>query len=553
MPEVLFVNENKTVFVKSGATLLQAARLAGVMIESPCNAMGTCGKCRVRVENEFQYATDAGSSRHQLSPAEEAAGYVLACQTKIYGNLRVFSQDTAQSNRTLKILSDGQSFSYKIAPYIAKRFDGKKTVVYGGGEPLGEEEGDTSCRCYGVVADIGTTTLVAALVDLQTGREITTISALNPQSLHAQDVLTRIHLASDEAGLLLMYEKVTNEMERMIGAAAEQSGICRADIYEVVFSGNTAMIHLACNVSPKTLGRYPYTPMITGGNRAPAKGLNISRFGSVYLPPVISAFVGPDITSGILAVQLHKTGRTTLFIDIGTNGEMALAAEGALCATSTAAGPAFEGMNIQCGMRAGQGAIEYYRIGENGDAELHTIGDAPAKGICGSGLMDIVGELVHAGVIGKNGRFAPKGRSPQALASRLFEKEGKLAFQITDEVFLTQQDIRQVQLAKGAIRSGIEALLLNRGVQAQEVERVLIAGSFGYHLREESLLHIGLLPEPFAGKVEFVGNTSKSGGKAFLLNEGLRSEMRGLVEKIETVELANSKGFEKLFVGSLGF
>ena len=317
------------------------------------------------------------------------------------------------------------------------------------------------------------------------------------------------------------------------------------------------MIHLAANVNPYSLGKYPYTPKLRGGSYLSARNhkLNIAHSGLIYLPPIISSYVGPDITSGILATRLQDRKGTTLFVDIGTNGEMVIAKNGELCATSTAAGPAFEGMNISYGMRAEKGAIEYFNIEENGSIEIKTIEDGEAIGICGSGLMDIVGELVDKKVIGKNGRFAsPENPDlPTLLSRRLVKVDGKIAFEIAEGIFLTQKDIRQVQLAKGAVRAGIEFLMNSKKIQADEVDKIQIAGSFGYHLRAKSLINIGLLPKEFEGKIDFVGNTSKSGGHALLLNKTYRLEMEKLVKEIEVVELSNGENFEKIFVKSLSF
>lgn len=464
-------------------------------------------------------------------------------------------KSTEAQNRTLKILDEGKSFSYELKPFYEKRFDGTATHVLGGGLELGVEPGDTSGELYGLSIDIGTTTVVTALIDMRTGRELASASALNPQSLQAQDVLTRIHYASNEEGLAQMYTAITQELSAMIGRVTEQAGVKREHIYEAVYSGNTTMIHLATGVSPASLGRYPYTPRIRGGNQVPADMLDISPMGRVYLPPIISAYVGPDITSGVLASRLDRQKGTVLFIDIGTNGEMVIARDGSLSATSTAAGPAFEGMNITYGMRAGDGAIEFFRVNDGGEIEVRVIGGTRATGICGSGLLDVVGELVRTGVIGSNGRFVPpeKGSYSDALKARMTTLDGKPAFEVADGIALTQKDVRQVQLAKGAVRAGIEALLLNEGVDAANVDRVEIAGSFGYHLRAESLINLGLLPGAFAGRVAFVGNTSKSGGKAFLLNRDLREEMQATVARIDAVELANRDDFQKIFVEALKF
>ncbi|MDR0223303.1 MAG: ASKHA domain-containing protein [Oscillospiraceae bacterium] len=556
MPRITFLPDNVSVSAEQGASLLTAARSAGVVIEAPCDGMGTCGKCKVRVIEGLD-ALVITDDRHKVSGEESADGFALACQAAVHGDVTVETVSTEKHNKTLKILSDGHSFSYDTVNYITKVFDGGKTSVLADGAVIGTEDGDTTDKNYGLAIDIGTTTLVCALIDALTGEELDSISALNPQSLHAQDVLTRIKFASNPDGLKEMYEIITKQFRGMISELCEKTGVKRKFIYEAVYSGNTTMITLAANADPASLGKYPYIPKLLGGNHigAPEYGLDISPFGLIYLPPVISAYVGPDITSGVLAARLHERKGTTLFIDIGTNGEMVIARDGSLSATSTAAGPAFEGMNITNGMRAGVGAIEYFSIGENGEIEIRTIGGAAPVGICGSGLFDIVGELVRVGVIGANGKFVPpeKGGYPAALGERVVSFGGKPAFLVADGVYLTQSDVRQVQLAKGAVRSGVEALLISEKVGYDDVTAVQIAGSFGYHLQAKSLINIAILPRDFEDRIEFVGNTSKSGGKAFLLNMPCRAEMEKLVKNVNCVELANQEGFDRLFVKSMSF
>jgi len=519
---IFFANEQISIEAKSGETVSEAAVRAGVLIETPCGGMGTCGKCKVKTEN----------------------GTVLACQTKADGDITVFTEN--KENRSLKIKTSGKSFDYPLKPFITKAFDGEKTSVFGGGDLLGCEDGDNAAQLYGAVFDIGTTTLVAALVDILTGNELAQTSRLNPQSAYAQDVLARIRFASGEDGLKTLKNVLLSAFDEMLDELTKSADVNRTRIYEAVYSGNTAMLHLACGVCPKPLGQYPYVSQIAGGEHVSAEELSISPFGVIYLPPIISAFVGPDITSGVLASRLHERAETVLFIDIGTNGEIVLACNGRLAATSTAAGPAFEGMNIACGTRASNGALEAFQITDDGSRAYRVIGDIEASGICGSGLIDIAGELVRTGVIGKNGRFA-KG------SAGLREIDGKQAYFITDDVFLTQNDVRQIQLAKGAILSGIEALLGQLGLTAKDVDKAEIAGSFGYHLNERSLINIGLLPREFEGKTSFVGNTAKTGGEAFLLNAGFREDMKRVAGEIQKVELANDEAFEKLFVASLGF
>lgn len=571
MPEVFFYPEHKTITVSYGVTIMEAARSAGIVIESPCNGAGTCGKCKVHLDKDSLKNVLIGGSHH-LSKEELAQGYVLSCETKITGNIKVEIANTPK-NDTLKILSSGQSFDLSIDPLIKKIYaeSENQTKVFSGEKLLGIEYGDTRDRIYGAVVDIGTTTLVASIVDLKDGTEIGTTSALNPQAVYAQDVLSRIKFSSEADGLHKMYTEIIREINRLIREIAESNGIFKENIYEIILSGNTCMLHLCSNINPQSLGRYPYTPEISGAVyfNATEHNIDISPFGIIYLPPIVSSYVGADITSGILASQLHKAKETVLFVDIGTNGEMVIASDGKLSATSTAAGPAFEGMNITHGMRAGHGAIEFFEIDEAGKVELKVIGNEKASGICGSGLLDIVGELVAHGIINKSGKFvepanwgnsgedkkdgAKENNIGKDFEKRLIKQEGKWIYKVTDEVFLSQKDVRQVQLAKGAVRSGIEFLLKSKELKSGDVDKVLIAGSFGYHLRAKSLINIGLLPKEFEGKIEFIGNTSKSGAKAFLLNKDYRREMEETVKHIEVLELANYKEFEKVFVQSLSF
>ncbi|OPY90740.1 MAG: Na(+)-translocating NADH-quinone reductase subunit F [Syntrophus sp. PtaU1.Bin208] len=559
MARVTFQPANLSVEVQNGASILDAAQVAGVSVESPCNGIGACGKCKVRLEPEFLKNISYENDGHLLEE-EKRRGVVLSCLAQVKDDLSVFVEESIPKESSVRtILGYARAMAFELDGFVEKKFIEPENVtrIYGGDEFLGVEPGNTADRNYGMVVDIGTTTLVATLVDIRDGKELKTVFSLNPQCLHAQDVLSRITMASEEQGLTLLYSELVAEINRMIDQSIQPLGIQKQNLYEVVYSGNTCMLHLATRVSPSSLGKYPYTPRITGGTslKAAELGLDISAFGRLYLPPVISAYVGADITSGILASRLHEQQGVALFVDIGTNGEMALASEGRLSATSTAAGPAFEGMNITCGMRADEGAVERFAIGEEGSVAVKTIGGSKAVGLCGSGLVDLVGELVTHGVIGKNGRLADPQADflPPALKERLVRYNGKPGFRVSDGVYLLQKDIRQVQLAKGAVRAGVEILLRHRGIRAADVDRVLIAGAFGYHLKAECLINIGLLPREFAGRIDFIGNTSKSGGQAFLLNKAYRREMTKVAESVEVLELANVEAFEKVFVSCLNF
>lgn len=554
MPVVSFRSHDISIDVPVGASLLDAARRARIRLEAPCNGGGTCGKCKVRLDDDARESARIAGTRN-LSAEEVSDGWVLLCSTLVEGDVAV--ELPGGTERGLRILEHGASADLPLAPWISKvhQLARNVTEVWAGPTLLAEEEGDTVGRAWGVAVDIGSTTLVVSLVDLGTGSQVGSISALNPQAVHAQDVLSRIKLGSTPEGLALLHREIMGEIDRLIGILANEARVPRRRIYEVVLAGNTCMLHLAAGVNPEPLGRYPYTPAIAGGQSLPAAdlGLRVSTVAQVYLPPVVSGFVGADITAGMLSARLSAATGVTLFVDIGTNGEMVLARNGRLQATSTAAGPAFEGMNIACGMRAARGAIERVSL-DGGEVAVKTIDDAPAVGLCGSGLLDAVAELAAHGVVEPSGRFTKKrDLLPQGLRERFAERDGKPVFHLTAEVFLSQGDIRQVQLAKGAVRAGIDVLLARNGLTPAHVDRALIAGSFGYHLTVRSLVDIGLFPPEFADKVEYVGNTSRTGAETLLTNGSSRAALAALVETVEAVELANDQGFTDSFVAAMAF
>lgn len=549
---VRFLSEDRAVEVEDGTTLLDAARRVGLELESPCAAEGTCGKCGVRLGLESLRNVTPGG-RHRLA----AHGFVLSCDTKVRGPVDVETL-ARERERELKVLSDGVCAPIRLDPFIVKEHDPKAglTRVWGGERLLATVPGDQTSKSCGVVVDLGTTTLVVGLVDLSTGKELGARSSLNPQARYAQDVMSRIKFASDAQGLDTMHREVTKEVRALTRELCEAAGVSVSSLYEVVYSGNTCMLYLALAESPKTLGRFPYTVNLRGGRHLSAGPLRLGMADGalVYVPPMTSAFVGGDISSGIVATALQEQRGTSLFIDVGTNGEMVIARDGRLAATSTAAGPAFEGMNISCGMRASAGAIDSVRIDASGQCRITVIGEAEPAGICGTGLIDAVAELVRTGVIGPSGRFAnPAQVSLSPLRERLTQVDGKPAFLLAEKVHLTQGDVRQLQLAKAATRLGADFLLRSVGVPVERLDRVYVAGGFGFHLRPESIVGIGLLPPEVRDRIEFVGNTSKAGGRALLLDQGQREVVRRVVEGIEVVDLTQQEGFDRAFAERIGF
>ncbi|MFZ4858678.1 MAG: ASKHA domain-containing protein [Desulfuromonadaceae bacterium] len=547
-----FLPADITVKVEPGTTILDAARRAGILIEAPCNGAGQCGKCAVLVPTHQLEQLVLHDPSYEIDSLTSQA---LACHTEVVGDVTITVPQLKENG--LVVVGTGISRAVACAPYITREFvpERGETLVRGGNGVLAVEPGNTSAIHVGMIFDIGTTTLVAALIDLYTGHEIASASALNPQSLHAQDVLSRIRFASTPEGLDQLQSELLVVLNSLTDNVCAVAGIGRERVFEVIFSGNTCMLHLAAGVDPSPLGKIPFTPSITGGFHLLSEqiGLHIAPKGIVYLPHIISAYVGADISVGILAADLNRLPGVSLFIDIGTNGELALAVDGVLTASATAAGPAFEGMNISCGMRAADGAVERVSFKSGGTLEIGIIGEIEPVGICGSGLMDLVAMLIKEKIIAKSGRFDTPEGTPVELLERLEGEGAGRSFRIAPQVSLTQKDVRQVQLAKGAIRAGIELLLSRAEVSSAQLDRILIAGSFGYHLSEESLLILGLLPPDAAGKISFLGNTSRSGGELLLLNSHLRDELAEIVSQVTSVELAADPAFERVFVEAMKF
>ena len=542
---IVFSPRAVAIDVEPGTTLLAAARLAGVVIEAPCDGSGLCGKCRVLLSTDSLGAIDEGGRGEKVDGGLVS---VLACMAQVRSSLEVLVS-AVQTEGTL-IVSHGASTVRSLEPHIRTERTSEATVVWAGEEVLALDS--PSVANLGLAVDVGTTTLVATLVDLSSGAELSLASALNPQTEYGDDVLSRIRYAREPRGLATLQRVLVGNLNQLVAVACERAGRNPQHIHEAVLAGNPCMLHIAVGQDPAPLGRTPYVSSLTGDRYFPATvlGLAIAPHGIVYLPRWISGFVGADITAGMLATDLHRHPETTLFIDIGTNGEMVLCHRGQLWATSTAAGPAFEGVNIACGMRAAPGAIDAVQAMDGQRFQLHTIAAAPPVGICGSGLIDLIGTLVRSGAIAKNGRFDVSLAPPFGSWG---ERVGGRVLDLSEGVFVTQKDVRQVQLAKAAIRAGIDVLLARAGAQTAEVSRVLVAGSFGYHVSAESLGASGLVPESLARRVSAVGNTSKSGAVLLLTNRGARREVAEIAARTRAIDLAEDVAFERRFVRQMAF
>lgn len=595
---VRFLPDNRVVTIHSGATLLEAAGQAGIILTSPCGGVGRCGKCRV-----------------QLLPGGKD---VLACEYVIEHDIEV---NVPEQSRFLRqqILQHGIDRDVPLKPGVCKVFvpgawrgieafceflseqahirplvegpferelekiagnpaakEGFTAVLFsysldqehtGSDYPIfrlaAAEVGDTSASLYGASIDVGTTTVVVNLVDLNTGQVIATASGANPQARYGADVISRIQYASDPHRATHLQRCILEGLERLIGQAAESAGILRDHIYEVVAAGNTTMNHFLLNLPVVQLGQAPYRAysLLACEKNASTMNLTICPEGRLYTIENIAGFVGSDTVAAALASGMDIPEGPTLLVDIGTNGELVLCAGEKLWAASCAAGPALEGAGITFGSPAQDGAIQRVLINEK-DIDTDVIGGIEARTICGSGLIDAVSVLLDLGIIDETGRFAEQEMFfpplPKAIACRVTEYEGQPAFVLSDPnaeaiVALTQKDIRQFQLAKAAIRAGIRLLCAEAELPEEKLGRILLAGAFGNYIQRESAVRVGLLPGPGVERIHFVGNAAGAGATMVLISQSARALASGLARRISYVEIAHQTRFQEAFSECLLF
>ncbi|MBS3813735.1 DUF4445 domain-containing protein, partial [Candidatus Bipolaricaulota bacterium] len=429
---------------------------------------------------------------------------------------------------------------------------------------LSVDPGDKQYELYGMAFDIGTTTVAGYGMDLETGRTLNVNSQENPQGQFGADVVTRIkYVRENEGGLERIQEVVIEAANKLVDQFIEEEKIERKDIFKATFVGNTIMLHLLTGVDPTHLDQSPYIPSFTRSQsfRAKELGININPGGKVTLLPSLAGYIGADIMAGILQTEMHKTDELSLLVDIGTNGEMVLGNKDRLYAASTAAGPAFEGANIEQGMTARSGAISHVDIDEDGQLKIEVINDKQPIGLCGSGIVDAVGELLNANLIESKGNITSgKEKLPRPtinpLGNRMIDMDGQKAFWLhidTNPVFITQRDVREVQLAKGAIKAGIDILLEEYGADQEEIDKVYLAGAFGNYLRKENIMRLGVLPNIAIDKVISVGNTAGQGAKLALFNKGKMEEVEEITKNVEYIELSFREDFSDKFMKEMRF
>ena len=558
MPEIMIRGTGETIVCERGAGLLQTLLAHGVFVDNPCNGTGICGKCKVRVLGACT-GEMTETERRLLKPEEIAGGVRLACMTKVYGDIQV---ELLQKERKHRVLTGGY-----MPQFVADSFEGG----------------------YGVAVDIGTTTVAMALIDLATGEEVASASDINAQKHFGLDVLTRITYEYEygETGIRELQKAIVDSLNGMLDAMCEKAESCRQEIREIVVAANCTMTHMLLGVDARSIGRAPYAPAFKAAQVRPASeiGLRAAEDTLLYCLPQVSSYIGADIVAGAYVCEMEKQIGNVLFIDIGTNGEIVLASEGKLLSCSCAAGPALEGMNISCGMRAADGAIEDIRMTADG-VEIAVIGDCEPVGLCGSGILAAVRELIRNGYLKKTGAFMQVEALGEGDWRRSVLRNEKLADDLskTDaneanatclgatgarkagkreaviwknedsrEILVTQDDVRQVQLAKGAILSGFTVLLKKAGITMENLDKVLIAGQFGAHLPAESLVGVGILPPEVKEKIVYVGNSSKTGAYMALMSKQARREMEALAEKIDYFELAETTDYERVFAECMRF
>lgn len=523
---------------EKGMTVLEILRSGGVFIDAPCSGRGHCGKCAVKASGLLSPPQKA--EIELLPPALLEHGCRLACLAVATGDISVTVPDT----QAVKIETGGAAQNCVFAPSVTVDASGSHFKVDFRGAEI-DSLGDAA-PVLGMALDIGTTTLAARFFDLISGKNLGTETALNPQRKFGADVISRIATCSDaENGTEKLCSAVRGAVSQMTEKFCMRCGAAADNIYHCIIAGNTVMQHIAAGISPAGMGRSPFKPSTLFGCETSAEsfGIGLNHSTRVYFSPCVSAFVGGDITAGLLACGFDTLQKPTLFVDIGTNGEMALLCHNDILCCSTAAGPAFEGAHIVCGTGSVAGAISRVAAGSDG-VTYETIGGAKAAGICGSGLIDAVAALMDLGLLDETG----------ALDTEFESSERGAYFPIgKSDIYITQKDVREIQLAKSAVASGVESLLCRAGLKAADISRVFVAGGFGACINIKNACRIGLLPREFLPLATPVYNTSLAGASMLLLDRHSFDRIDNITRRCRIVELAGNTFFEKRFVENMLF
>ena len=595
--EVTYLPFDRSTRVPSGTTVFSAAHWIGLPIDSTCGGRGTCGKCKVRVLDSPTEVTTA--DHRQLRAEEIEQGWRLSCQARIYEDMRCevpqllrvpkaatmglgrlvildanvrkiyleLEAPTLEDQRADVVrLRDALTIEghdmvaevpvLRSLPTILREADFKITAVLAGEHLVAVEAGDTTGECYGIAFDVGTTTLVGTLMNLRTGMAVAVRSTLNGQAPFGADVISRIsHAMEGSDAVRELQVAVVSTMNQVIARLYAEAGVSPDRTYEAVVVGNVTMLHLMLGVDPAPIAVMPFTPafMEPLSVGAAEVGLHIHPSGYIQTLPALGAYVGADIVAGVLATNIARDEKFRVFVDVGTNGEIVIGSARRTLATAAPAGPAFEGSQIKCGMRATDGAIEGVTLTDR--VELQVIGgDVKPIGLCGSGLVDAVAQMLVAGILDHSGRMKSREDVPShPLADRLFEVDGVRAFLLAEGVYLTQRDVRELQFAKGSIATGIKVLMDIMGVTTSDIDEIFLGGSFGSYLNPESARIIGLVPPVAVDRIIAVGNSAGEGAKIALLSYRERQVAFELPSRLEYIELSGRADFNDTFVEVLKF
>jgi uncharacterized 2Fe-2S/4Fe-4S cluster protein (DUF4445 family) len=574
--------------VLAGTTIFDAASWNGVAIDSTCGGHGTCKKCKVKVVSG--HAELSSVDPRAFSVEELKSGWRLACRAATEEDLtievpplqtrpkaalagvgrhvilrpavqkRYVELDEATLTDQLSDLERLLAAMDDVEPRVPldvvrglggtlRRSNWKVTAVLVDDLLIDVEPGDTSGSRHALAFDLGTTTVVATLLDLETGQPKAVQSILNAQQPFGADVISRISATMlDEGAMRMLQDRAHETLRQLTTEVCEEAGVDPADIYEIVVTGNVTMIQLALGIDPEPLSMAPFTIVARRLPEATASdfGVQVHKRAPAVLFPALGAYVGPDIVAGILATGITLDRRVRLFIDVGTNSEIVLGSSAKALATAAPAGPAFEAAQIRCGMRAAEGAIEGVKI-IDGEVSLTVIGDVEPAGLCGSGLVDAVAELVGAGMLDHSGRFVLE-------ASDRFGKVGEEnVFYLADDVYLSQRDVRELQFAKASIATGWTILCKDLGVEPDEISQVLLGGSFGSYLTPASAVRIGLVPKLPLARIVAAGNVAGEGAKIVALSVTERAAANAVLDEVEYVELSGRADFNDLFIDRLAF
>ena len=509
-----------------GETLLHCIGATGVFLDSPCGGKGKCGKCLVR-----------------LSPDGEQ---VLACRTYVEGDMDVYLPD----NLDMKIAGASGASAVQATADSGQRTTDGGTAAAAANDHRSRDAG----RRFGVAVDIGTTTVVAHLTDLETCARVSTASGVNAQRTYGADVISRIQYCS-ENGHELLTRLIREQLASLIQETLTVSGAVSENVEYVSIAANTIMEHLAAGYSPVGMGVVPFTPIsLFGEEMAAGSDLPISEAAKVYFAPAISSYVGGDITAGMLAARLEDTQGPVVYLDIGTNGEIVLKSGDTYYCCATAAGPAFEGAEITMGMAAVSGAVNHLKW--DSGLKYSVIGDGSPKGFCGSGLLDALAVLIEAGAVDETGRMLDADEIEHDIAGHIGEIDGKNVFWLEKAhsgVYISASDVRKLQLAKSAIAAGIQTLLRHVGITEEQVTSFVLAGGFGSYMDQYSAARVGLFPKSFLPVSQTLGNTAGEGAALALCSEAARAMLSDMRERCEYIELSTSMVFNEQFVEQMMF